>query len=57
MLQAVETWVQTLQEEEAQLAQPSLEIAQQVKAQDVQIDEKGKASLIKGCGKRPTHQC
>src|SRR5260221_7818232 len=50
-LQAVESWVQTLQEEEAQLAQPSLEIARQVKAQDVQIDEKGKASLIKGVAK------
>ena len=51
VLQAVESWVQTLQEEEAQLAQPSLEIARQVKAQDVQIDEKGKASLIKGVAK------
>src|SRR5712691_8737156 len=30
VLQAVESWVQTLQEEEAQLAQPSLEIARQV---------------------------
>jgi hypothetical protein len=51
VLQAVETWVQTLQEEEAYLAQPSLWIAQQVKAQDVQVDEKGKASLIKGVAK------
>jgi len=50
-LQAVESWVQTLQEEEAQLAQPSLKIARQVKAQDVQIDEQGKASLIKGVAK------
>jgi hypothetical protein len=48
VLQAVETWVQTLQEDEADLAQPSLEIAQQVKEQDVQVDEKGKVSLIKG---------
>jgi hypothetical protein len=51
VLQAVETWVQTLQQEDALLAQPSLSIAQQVKAQDVQVDEKGKASLIKGAAK------
>jgi hypothetical protein len=50
-LHTVESWVQTLQQEETELAQPSLEIAQQVKAQDVQIDEKGKASLIKGVAK------
>lgn len=47
MLQAVQTWVQTLQEEDAQLAQPPLEIAQQVQAQDVEVDEKGQVSLIK----------
>ena len=51
VLQAVETWVQTLPEEEAHLAGPSLEIARQVKAQDVQVDEDGKASLIKGVAK------
>ena len=51
VLQAVESWVQTLQQEEAQLAQPSLAIAKQVQAQDVQVDEKGKASLIKGVAK------
>jgi len=51
VLQAVETWVQTLPQEEAYLAQPSLEIAQQVKEQDVQVDEAGKASLIKGVAK------
>ena len=51
VLQAVETWVQTLQQEEAQLAQPGLKIAQQVKAQDVEIDANGKASLIKGVAK------
>jgi transposase len=51
VLQAVETWVQTLQQEEVHLAEPSLKIAQQVKAQDVQVDEKGKASLIKGVAK------
>ena len=51
MLRAVETWVQTLQREDAQLAQLSFSIAQQVKEQDVQMDEKGKESLIKGVAK------
>src|SRR5258708_38882200 len=51
VLQAVETLVQTLQQEEAQLAQLSLSVAQQVKAEDVEVDEKGKASLIKGVAK------
>ncbi len=51
VLQAVESWLQTLQEEEAHLAQPSLAIARQVQAQDVQVDEKGKARLIKGVAK------
>lgn len=50
-LQAVEAWVPMLQQEEAELAQPSLENAKLVKEQDVQIDEKGKASLIKGVAK------
>jgi Transposase DDE domain/Transposase domain (DUF772) len=51
VLQAVENWVQTLQEDEAELTEPSLEIARQVKRQDVQVDEAGKASLIKGVAK------
>ena len=34
VLQAVETWVQTLRQEDAQLAQPALEIARQVKKQE-----------------------
>jgi hypothetical protein len=51
MLQAVEIWVQTLQQEDMEVAQPHLKIAQQVKAQDVQVDEKGKVSLIKGVAK------
>jgi hypothetical protein len=51
VLRAVETWVQTLPQEDALLAQPSLSIAQQVEAQDVQVDEKGKANLIKGVAK------
>lgn len=50
-LQVVEAWVQTLPQEEMELAQPSLEIAQQVQAQDVAFDERGKASLIKGVAK------
>lgn len=51
VLQAVETWVETLQQEDGQLAQPSLSVAEQVKAQDVEVDENGKASLIKGVAK------
>jgi Transposase DDE domain/Transposase domain (DUF772) len=51
VLQAVETWVQTLPQDEAELAEPCVEIAQQVKEQDVQVDEKGKASLLKGVAK------
>ncbi|MBO0783574.1 MAG: transposase [Ktedonobacteraceae bacterium] len=50
-LQAGETWVQTLQQEDAQLAQSPLSVAQQVKVQDVEVDEHGKASLIKGKAK------
>lgn len=51
VLQTVESWVQTLQQDEAKLAEPHLEIAQQIKEQDVQVDEAGKASLIKGVAK------
>jgi hypothetical protein len=51
VLHTVETWVQTLQQDEAEVAQPSLEIARQVKAQDVEVDEQEKASLIKGVAK------
>src|SRR5437016_4922544 len=51
VLQAVETWVQTLPPDEEDLVQPVVEIAQQVKAQDVQIDEHEKVSLIKGVAK------
>jgi hypothetical protein len=50
-LQAVEAWVQTLQQDEIELAQLSLEIAQQVREQDVQVDESGKTNLIKGVAK------
>jgi hypothetical protein len=51
VLHAVETWVQTLPQEEAHLALPSLELAQQINAQDVEMKENGKASLIKGVAK------
>ncbi|BCL78918.1 IS1182 family transposase [Ktedonobacteria bacterium brp13] len=51
VLQTVETWVQTLQQDEVELAEPSLEIARQVKEQDVQVDEHGEASLVKGVAK------
>lgn len=51
VLQAVESWVLTLQQDEADLAQPSLEAARQIKAQDVQVDKDGNASLITGVAK------
>jgi hypothetical protein len=51
VLRAVETWVQALPQEEMELAQPSLKIAQHIQAQDVAFDEYGKASLIKGVAK------
>lgn len=51
VLQAVESWVQTLPQDETELVEPSLEIARQVKEQDVQVDEGGKVSLIKGVAK------
>ena len=51
LLQAVETWVQTLPQEEAEQAQPSLEVAKQVQQQDVEVDEKGKTRLRKGVAK------
>jgi Transposase domain (DUF772) len=51
VLDAVDTWVQTLPQEEADLAQPSLKIAQQIVAQDIETNTDGKASLIKGVAK------
>jgi transposase len=51
VLHTVESWLETLQQEAMDLAHPSLEIARLVKEQDVQVDEKGKASLIKGVAK------
>jgi hypothetical protein len=51
VLQNVETWVESLQQDEAEVAQPVLKIAQRVKAQDVEVDKEGKASLIQGVAK------
>ncbi len=51
VLQAVESWIQTLEPEERELAVPALETATAVKEQDVELDENGKTSLIKGVAK------
>lgn len=51
VLQNVETWVESLPQDETEVAQPCLKIAEQVKAQDVEVDEEGKASLIEGVAK------
>ena len=51
MLQAVESWVQTLEPEERELAEPALETATVVKEQNVKPDKDGKARLIKGVAK------
>jgi hypothetical protein len=51
VLQSVETWVQGLQQDEAEAAQQVLSIAQQVKTQDVEVNEEEKASLIDGVAK------
>lgn len=51
VLQALEAWVQALEQEEREMAQPVLETAKLVKEQDVQVDETGKAHLIKGVAK------
>ncbi len=51
VLQAVDAWVQTLEQEERELAQPALETAKLVKEQDIQLDENGKARVIKGVAK------
>jgi Transposase DDE domain len=51
VLQAVESWVQTLPQEEGEQARDTLEVAQHIQAQDVACIEDGKASLIKGVAK------
>ena len=52
VLHTVEAWVQMLTDPEDKIvADPVLAIAKQVQAQDVQIGEEGKVSLIKGVAK------
>jgi lambda repressor-like predicted transcriptional regulator len=52
VLQTVEAWPPTLTALSDQAAaHDPLKVAQQVREQDVQVDEKGKASLIKGVAK------
>jgi IS5 family transposase len=52
VLHTVDAWVQSLTDQEDKaLADPVLAIAKQVEEQDVQVDEKGKASLMKGVAK------
>jgi Transposase DDE domain/Transposase domain (DUF772) len=52
VLHTVDAWVKTLTDEEDKaVAEPVLTIAKQVEAQDVQINEKGKVSLVKGVAK------
>src|SRR2546421_9822375 len=52
MLHTVDAWVQSLtDQEEKAVADPILAIAKQIEAQDVQIDEDGKACLINGVAK------
>jgi IS5 family transposase len=52
VLNTVDAWVKTLTDEEDKaVADPVLAIAKQVEAQDVQISEEGKVSLVKGVAK------
>ncbi len=52
ILHTVDTWVQQLSDpEDKALADPILAIAKQVEKQDVQTNEEGKASLVKGVAK------
>ena len=51
VLHTVEAWVQTLECEERELAQPALDTAKLVKEQDVKLGENGKERLIKGVAK------
>jgi hypothetical protein len=52
VLHTVDVWVQQLGDpEDKAVADPVLAIAKQVEEQDVQISEKGKASLVKGVAK------
>ena len=52
VLSAVQTWVETLADPDEQaVAQQGTKIAEQVREQDVEVNEQGKASLIKGVAK------
>ena len=52
VLHTVDAWVKTLTDEEDKaVADPVLAKASQVEAQDVQISEEGKVSLVKGVAK------
>ncbi|WP_338246642.1 transposase [Dictyobacter halimunensis] len=52
VLSAVQTWMEALvDDEEKAVAQQGVKIAEQVQEQDVQINEQGKASLVKGVAK------
>ena len=52
VLSLVQTWVETLTDpEEKAIAQQGVKIAEQVKEQDIQVNEQGKTSLVKGVAK------
>jgi hypothetical protein len=52
VLSRVQNWVETLSDREEQvLAQAGVTIAEQVREQDVEVNEQGRASLIKGVAK------
>ena len=52
VLSTVQTWVETLaDQEEKAVAQQGVKIAEQIQEQDVQVNEAGKASLVKGVAK------
>jgi transposase len=52
VLSSVQTWVETLaDQEEKAVAQQGMKIAERVQEQDVEVNEQGKASLIKGVAK------
>ena len=52
VLSSVQTWVETLADpEEKAVAQQGAKIAERVRGQDVEVNEQGKASLIKGVAK------
>ena len=62
VLQAVEAWIQSLNREERELAQPALDTAKLVKEQDVQLDEHGNRPLMETVHTFPDgllshHQC